>query len=162
MPVPRGSLTILFCLQVVKHPRTQTIREPASPLYQISSERAADLGGWTGPCLEQMCVRDTVCVFAGAGQGVDTGNNLGSGLLIEEPIKPGPPGSCSGPHQAERSTQWSSQGTPGAGITPRGKLRPRHGSDTLWGANLAGAHPLQSAQAAITAGGREGLGPVST
>ena len=96
MPVPRGSLTILFCLQVVKHPRTQTIQEPASPLYQISSERAADLGGWTGPCLEQMCVRDTVCVFAGAGQGVDTGNNLGSGLLIEEPIKPGPPGSCSG------------------------------------------------------------------
>lgn len=44
----------------------------------------------------------------------------------------------------------------------KGKLHPQHGSDPLWGTNPAEARPLRSAPAVITAGGREGWGPVST
>lgn len=59
VPVLKSSLTILFCLQVVKHPGTQTTRDPDGLPCEMAV-RAAELGGWTDTCWECMCVRPCV------------------------------------------------------------------------------------------------------
>lgn len=95
-------------------------------------------------------------------QGVGNKNNLGAScLLIEEPMKPGPPGSWSGPRRAEahplvlsgNSMSWDER---------HGKI-PRlvYDSDPLWEANLGGRDPVRCpGQRPIPRlVGGEGLGP---